>query len=281
MAEDEKFSDDPAENLRIENEFLKIKMKAQYGDAFFMQEGEFIPPEMENEFLKNIIAFEENSKNAVMTTVYEKIGKPAFEKFSALKENEITAALKNITAIMEKHQVYLHINDGPYPDEVIYTFITEELFDHEVDKEPVFGSGWNFIYEEFYPNDKADIERTTHNFLRNWFKGDLENLRIELSPQMITAEEKPLLKEEALKKISYFFQAHEKFYDYGYNIYDIGFNLESAQRPMGHAEGTLKYEALSEAGEEIHYEGPYKLYMEKQDFYWTIFYFVMPGFVWE
>ena len=50
---------------------------------------------------------------------------------------------------------------------------------------------------------------------------------------------------------------------------------------MGHAEGLLKYEALSEAGEEIHYEGAYKLYMEKQDFYWTIFYFVMPGFVWE
>ena len=38
MEKDELFSDDPEENLRIENDFLKLKLKAQYGDAFFMDD---------------------------------------------------------------------------------------------------------------------------------------------------------------------------------------------------------------------------------------------------
>jgi hypothetical protein len=47
--EEEKFSEDPTENMKIENEFLKIKMKAQYGDGFFMSEGDgSLPPEIEN-----------------------------------------------------------------------------------------------------------------------------------------------------------------------------------------------------------------------------------------
>jgi hypothetical protein len=34
MEQGEKFSDDLQENLRIENEFLKIKLKAQYWGCF-------------------------------------------------------------------------------------------------------------------------------------------------------------------------------------------------------------------------------------------------------
>jgi len=79
MDNNEKFSDDPQENFRIENEILKIKLKAQYGDAFFMQSNESMPPEMENQFLKNIIAFEDAHANAELTTVYESIGRPAYK----------------------------------------------------------------------------------------------------------------------------------------------------------------------------------------------------------
>ena len=43
MEQEESFSDDPEENLRIENEFLKIKLKAQYGEAFEMETTEQMP----------------------------------------------------------------------------------------------------------------------------------------------------------------------------------------------------------------------------------------------
>ena len=47
---------DPEENLRMENEILKLKLKAELGtEPHFMNN---VPSEIENEFLKNVLAFE-------------------------------------------------------------------------------------------------------------------------------------------------------------------------------------------------------------------------------
>ena len=280
MEEEEKFSDDPLENMKIENEFLKLKLKAQYGDAFFMQSNSDLPPEIENQFLKNMMAFEDNHQNAEYTTVYEKIGKPDYKSVTELNPGEIILALKALTGTMEQHGINLDICDGPYPDEVIYQFITEELFGHEIEKEPVFGSNWNFIYEEFHPNDKADIEKNAHEFLRHWFTRSFDEFSTELDYHLITADGKPIEKEMVLKKIQIFFDAFDDFKDDGYNIDDIKFELHEEERGLGHAEGMLKYDAVMENGEIIHYEGPYKLYMRRENKWWSIFYFIMPGFTW-
>ena len=37
MQDDEKFSDDPVENIRLENEFLKIKLKANTAMLFLWE----------------------------------------------------------------------------------------------------------------------------------------------------------------------------------------------------------------------------------------------------
>lgn len=280
MEPEEKFSDDPLENIKIENEFLRLKLKTQYGDAFFMQSNNDLPPEIENQFLKNMMAFEENHQNAEYTTVYEKIGNPDYKPVLELTSAEITEALKALTGSMEQHGINLDICDGPYPDEVIYKFITEELFAHEIEKEPVFGNSWNFIYEEFHPNDKADIEKNTHEFLRHWFTRSFNEYCTELDYHLITADGRQLEKEIVLQKIQVFFDAFTDFKDDGYNINEIKFELHEDDHGLGHAEGMLKYDAVMENGEIIHYEGPYKLYMQRIDKWWSIFYFVMPGFAW-
>ncbi len=280
MEQDEKFSDDPLENLKIENDFLKLKLKAQYGDAFFMQSNADLPPEIENQFLKNMMAFEENHQNAEYTTVYEKLGKPDYKPVTDLNPQEITLALKALTGSMKEHGINLDICDGPYPDEVIYQFITEELFGHEIEKEPVFGSSWNFIYEEFHPNDKVEIEKNTHEFLQHWFTRSFDEFSTELDYHFITADGRQLEKEVVLQKVQIFFDAFTDFKNDGYNIDAIKFELHEEERGLGHAEGMLKYDAVMENGEIIHYEGPYKLYMQRENKWWSIFYFVMPGFTW-
>jgi hypothetical protein len=274
MEKDELFSDDPQENLRIENDFLKLKLKAQYGDAFFMDSNAGLPPEIENQFLKNMIAFEDAHANAEYTTVYESMGKPGYKSAGDLNAAEITVELKRITAIMAAHHIALDICDGPYADELIYKFITEELFAHEIEKTPVFGMGWNFIY------DKADIEKNTHEFLQHWFTRDFNEFSSELGYHFITADGRQLDRAAFMEKIKPFFDAFTEFKDDGYNIDEIKFELQDEGRGMGHAEGMLKYDAVMENGEIIHYEGPYKLYMSREDKWWTIFYFVMPGFAW-
>ncbi len=278
--EEEKFSDDEQENLRIENEFLKIKLKAQYGDAFFMQSDDSLPPEIENKFLKNMMAFEDANANVVLTTVFEKIGKPHFTPAKELSKTEIPTELKRLTAAMAKHEIFLDINDGPYDDAVMYTFITEELFAHEIETTSVFGGGWHFIYEEFHPNDRADIERNTHEFLQHWFSRDFNEYCSELDYTFITADGKQLNREELFKKLNPFFEAFSAFENDSYNIDEIKFELHSTNEGIGHAEGMLKYDAVMENGETILYQGPYKLYMQRQDKWWSIFYFVMPGFNW-
>jgi hypothetical protein len=280
MEKDELFSDDPQENLRIENEFLKLKLKAQYGDAFFMQSNEDLPPETENQFLKNVMAYEDAHANAEYTTVYGCIGKPDYRSADELNPAEISVELKRITAIMEEHGIALDICDGPYTDEIIYKFITEELFLHEIEKNPVFGNKWNFIYEEFHPNDKAEIEKNTHEFLRHWFTRSFDEYSSELGHHFITDTGLQLDRHAFIEKIKPFFESFDAFKADGYNINDIKFELHDAGRGLGHAEGMLTYDAVMENGDMIHYEGPYKLYMQREDKWWTIFYFVMPGFTW-
>ena len=210
--QEEKFSEDPAEHMKIENEFLKIKLKAQYGDAFFMQGDAEIPHEIENQFLKNMIAFEDNYQNAEYTTVYEKIGSPVFKMAKEMKPNEISEALLDITMQMEAHGIALNICDGPYADEIIYTFITEELFLQEIEKESILDGGiCNFIYEEFYPNDKVEIERNTHDFLKHWFAKEFNEYSSELDYHFINADGKELDRTALFAKMNMFFDSFIEF----------------------------------------------------------------------
>lgn len=280
MSQDEKFSNDENENLRIENELLRIKLAAQYGEAFQMDSNAGLPPEIENQFLKNILAFEENYESVELTTVYEKIGKPSYKSIDDLSPSEISEELNRIKAIMEAHHIVLDFCDGPYPDEEIYKFITQELFTHEIDSVPLLGMNWNFIYEEFHPNNKAEITKNTHQFLEHWLNRNFNEYSSELDYNMITADGKQIKRDELIKKMSPFFDSFERFENDGYNVDMIDVQEQEDGRAMGFSEGMYKYDAIMENGESIHFEGPYKLYMRREDNYWSIFYFVMPGFKW-
>lgn len=281
MEQEEKFSDDLQENLRIENEFLKIKLKAQYGDSFQMGISADMPLEIENQFLKSMMAFEDEYANAEYVTVFERLGSPDFKSPDELDELALSLAIKRLMKLLQNNDIKLDILDGPYEDKLIYRFITEELFSIKVESKPLAGMTCNFIYEEFHPNHKADIIKRTHSFLLNWFGRKFTEYCTELSWHCITSEGAQLTREDVIGKMNIFFEAFEHFKDDGYNINNISFELqEDVDKGMGFAEGMLKYDAVLENGEMIHYEGPYKLYLQLEDGWWSIFYFVMPGFKW-
>jgi hypothetical protein len=281
MEQDEKFSDDLQENLRIENEFLKIKLKAQYGDSFQMGISADMPLEIENQFLKSMMAFEDEYANAQYVTVFERIGSPECNRVDELDEVALNKSLKRLMNLLLTNDIKLDIIDGPYEDKIIYQFITEELFSIKVESKPLAGMTCNFIYEEFHPNHKADIIKRTHSFLHNWFGKKFTEYCTELSWHCITAEGVQLTREDIVAKMNIFFEAFDQFQDDGYNINNISFELqEDGDKGMGFAEGTLKYDAVLENGEIIQYKGAYKLYLQLEDGWWSIFYFVMPGFKW-
>jgi hypothetical protein len=227
------------------------------------------------------MAFEQNFENAEFISLHEKIGSPEFKNIDELHVHEIAGEIKRLTSAMEEHGIMFDINHGPYPDDVIYKFITEELFEQEVEKESfIEGGNWHFSYEEYYPNNKIEIEKNTHDFLEHWFAKDFDEYCTELAYHFITAEGKELDRPAFFKKVNMFFDSFVSFKNDGYTIDEIKFELHDDDAGMGHAEGMLKYDAEMENGELIHYEGPFKLYMQREDKYWSVIYFVMPGFVW-
>lgn len=281
MENEEQFSNDPNENAKMENEFLKLKMNAQFGADFFSGK-DGLPPEIENLFLKNVLAFEENHAKAEYVTIYQRINKPNFKPISELKsEAEVSNALNELIAVLEQHDIRLDICDGPYPDEMIYRFITEELLMQEIEKKNDFGTSV-FIYEEFHPNHKADIERITKDFLEHWIDRDVDGLGHELASDIITAQDTVIPVAQLSNKLTHFFESYQRFNNLDDVINEVSFKLSEEGTSMGHAEGFLAYTAILEnSAETITFKGPFKLYMALSYGYWEVVYFVMPGFNWD
>jgi len=267
-------SDDPEENLRMENELLRLKLKAELGAESYSVSD--LNPEIENEFLKNVMAFEHNWAKAKPGKVYDLLGKPAFKLASNLNDEEIEKELEKINELMAEKNVEVYFGDDEeYDSRTQYQFITEELFDHETTFMPMPGMTTCFDYEEFHPNHKKDIERQALKFLSAWLKRDIEACGWELAHHAILPDRKMLSKAEVVKQIETIFVAYTAFTDEKHEIFDIGFDLEAG---MGHAEGGIRYRAVLENGESVMIGGAFKLYFSLEFDYWSIVYMVLPGF---
>src|SRR5690606_31104881 len=95
LPEEEKFSDDPEENLRMQNEFLKLKMMAESG-AFFGGEGN-LPPDIENQFLNNILEFEKQQTASDEKKIKDILENPAFKDENELDDITFQQAYKQLT----------------------------------------------------------------------------------------------------------------------------------------------------------------------------------------
>ena len=269
----------PEEDLRIENEILKLKMQAERG-AWFVESSGDLPPEIEAQFLKNVELFESNFENAKEMSVYECIGSPSYKKAEELDPAEAEVEMIKLLELMQAKNINLDML-GEYEPVVIYKFITEELFNEKITEMNIPGYTQNFMYEEFHPNHKMDIGNTAQRFLNDWFEKGFNEYSSELAAQMVTAEGKIFSKEEVLQKLYNCLDCYRKFVNIKFAGGDISFEWnEKESKGLGHAEGMFKYEAENENGEIVHVEGPYKLYMINEYGLWQIFYFVFPGFSW-
>jgi hypothetical protein len=267
-------SDDPEENLRMENELLRLKLQAELGAQSFGASD--IDPGIENEFLKNVMAFEQNFATAKPAKVYDLLGKPEFRRAADLNDEEVEKELEKINDLLSEKNVDIYFGDhGEYDSRTRYHFITEELFDRETTFIPMPGMTTCFDYEEFHPNHKKDIEQQALKFLSAWLERNIEACGWELANDAILPDKKILKKADVLKQIESIFASYTAFTDETHEIFDIGFDLEAG---MGHAEGGIKYRAVMENGQSGMIGGAFKLYFSLEYDYWSIVYMVLPGF---
>lgn len=267
-------SNDPEENMRMENGLLQLKLKAELGAETHLSGN--IPVWIENEFMKNVLAFEHNYSAAKNFKVSELLGNPQFKQAIELDDQAITEALQDLIALMNKKQMAIDFI-GTYEDRTKYKFIVEELLNEEITDAGIPGMIMHFIYEEFHPNHKMDIETKTMKFISAWFRRTTDEIAWELADEIILPTNLLWSKKRVVDKLKQVFNCYSAFSDYTFSIIDINFEL-NGDIGMGYAEGAVSYTAVIENHEAISIQGPFKIYFSLEYGWWDIYYFVFPGF---
>ncbi len=149
-----------ADELNTENEFLKMKMMAEFGGEFVGNTA--IPPDIENAFLKQIEKIQRAHAVAVTLPLYELIDKPEYNHVHDLSDKAVEKEYKRLLKLMDKKGVSL-VSVSNINTRELYRFLTEELFKREVESINLKGWKLHFIYEDFYPNHEFDVKRTVHD----------------------------------------------------------------------------------------------------------------------
>jgi len=272
------FNSDPEENLRIENEILHLKLKAELGGELISTET--LSPDLENTFLKNVLEFERAFANSQQVKIIDFLGRPSFRKAHDLADHEMESALEYVCALMREKSIVIDFS-GNYDLRLKYSFITEELFEYETDIIHIPGMITHYIYEEFHPSHELDIEARATDFLTGWFNQKLNDHCWELANNFILPNKTVLSKNEVLTKIQRVFDAYTAFLEAEYTIEEINFVLRENELGSGICKGRLSYKAILENGEKIEMDGSFTLYLSMEDQWWNIFYFDLPGFKWE
>lgn len=154
-------SSDEEENLKNENEFLKMKLMLEQGAQFgTMQADSELPAGIENEFLNYIMAYEKQAVERKMIKIFDKIERPNhFKPVNEIHDDEIENAWNNLDEYLRKYSIELSVCSPNISDRELYRFTTEELFNHEMNDMNVPGMMSCFTYDEFYPDYKYDNTR--------------------------------------------------------------------------------------------------------------------------
>ncbi len=188
------------ENLKAENEFLKMKMMLEQGALFGKgTAGADLPAEIENQFLQNIMAFEMQSANPTYIKLFDKIGRPAhFKAVTEIADNAFDEAWDELCDYLRRYNIILNVCSPNISTKELYRFTIEELFDHEMEDMDVPGMMSCFTYDEFHPDPYYEnAEAATNECIRNILQQDpmewthhfrKENLRLN-NHYPITEEE--------------------------------------------------------------------------------------------
>jgi hypothetical protein len=263
----------PEDELKSENALLKLKLQLEHG--MNMSESSELGPEMENEWLNNIYLFEQQHKNAKQVKVFEVIGCPAFKKHDELNKEETSKELNRLLDLMAEKEIVLDIL-CQYDDLVIYRFVTEELFEHEMDGIRIPGMVLHFIYEEFYPNHDYDLRRYATEFIETLLSGKW-NSEFDTSTlaSMVQFFGKDYDNDAISNIILAFQESYGSFKIEELEIENVNFNIE---RENATVQIQLTYSAQPPGGSNMIHAGKSILGFIMQWDYWRINSFRLPGF---
>jgi hypothetical protein len=265
---------------KIDNELKKRDLTEKYG-ASFSNINDDLSPEIENIWLNNIEEFEKQYEKAKLTTVWEYIGKPEYRKITEINESEISTRLNELFDLLDKNNISLD-TICEVEEKELYRFITEELFEHEMDDIRIPGMTSCFIYEEFHPNAQNEIERAIDYFFRMTM-AKMKNIGGEGYDLLYIDEQNfcdidgnAIDKEKVIKSINTFLDSFDSLSIVTYDVKSLAINKEEEDACVdfhicyrGVFDGTTQYL-------EIKGNGSFRLHPSEYGG-WSIYQIDMPG----
>lgn len=261
------------DELKAENNLLKLKLTLEHGMQ--MEETSTLSPDIENQWLKSVYAFEQQFKDAKRIRIYDYIGRPSFKKWNTLTPEQTREELQRIQCLMEAHTVQLDCI-CEYDDAIIYRFITEELFKHEMDDMRIPGMTSHFTYEEFHPNHDYDLRRQSNDFVhaiftRSW-KEEFDGIWLA---GKVSFSGKDYDRAAISVVITTFQEAHVSLRLEKFDISEVTTDIGLARADV---RATLCVSGKMKQGGDICYDGVCSLRFVREDDYWNICDFDIPGF---
>jgi hypothetical protein len=158
----------------MENEEKKKQLIEEFGAVYggVFEDCE-LSPESESKLLDYIRNLENAMQSAKRIKIFDLLEQPAFQKAETLSDAQLYRELDRLIMLMGRKRMRVD-TISEVDDRELYRFITEELFQEETDDINVPGMMNSFIYEEFHPNHKHEIECHSTDFFYSYlnFKND-------------------------------------------------------------------------------------------------------------
>ena len=136
------------EEIKIENEILRMQLAAEYGMEFPQHTSEKLSPFIEREWLKSIQRFEQSFASQTMQNCYKLLGEPAYLPAEALTDEQLGVELRKLISLLaEKNIIVDAISD--ISEREVYSFITKKLFAEDILVFPDNHVVTHFTYGEF------------------------------------------------------------------------------------------------------------------------------------
>lgn len=252
--EPEEFEDE-LERLKQENEIKRMKLRLEYGANFPIEStNPDLPPDVESQFLDNVLNFEKAFHDSERVMVYDFIGKPECKKSDDIPDTEISTALEQIMQLLNEHQIHLDTL-CEVDDRELYRFITEELFLTETDNIKMEGWISHFTYEEFHPNHEYDLTNACTDFFDSFLDHESDYYANNLTKEA-----------ESNKWFENFRQAFKSFKLNSLEITDIQFDESNAE-----VQFDIRFSGVIEGSNQTeNFSGPGKMNFLHQWGYWYV-----------
>lgn len=249
------------ETLRRENEERKRELEQDFGAVFGFSDPD-VPPGVENQFLRNILEFEQHYQSREQIAVYDFIGRPSFRLPADLvSEDECRSELDRLLALLETNGIVLSVL-GQYSPSLIYRFVTEELFQIEMDNIRIPGFTSNFIYEEFHPNHALELEDRVREFFDGLSRLDVNWGYFAFMPVVKDSQGKKLTEKNLQTRLKDFQNRFSMLKTKRLIITGLDFDLDKAWGQVTFSvmlEGRLRDDQPWQAGGESRMEFAYDL----------------------